>query len=218
MAADAGAFDGLELRLVMSHLACADEPDNPANEVQRRNFETLRRHLPEAPASLANSSGIFLGEEFRYDLARPGAALYGINPTPGRKSDATGRAPGGEGHPDARRCEPVSASATGMTWRGAAARRLATISLGYADGWPRRAAASAHAKGTELPFAGRVSMDSIVLDVSALPAGRAQAGDLVELIGSHRTIDELAAARGHHRLRDTDRARAPLPPPLRRLD
>ena len=102
------------------------------------------RHLPAAPASLANSSGIFLGEHFRYDLARPGAALYGINPTPGRaESDAAGRAAGGEGHPDARRCEPASASATAMTWRGAAARRLATIALGYADGWPRRAAASA---------------------------------------------------------------------------
>jgi alanine racemase len=84
----------------------------------------------------------------------------------------------------------------GLTWRAAAARRLATISLGYADGWPRRAAASAHAKGKELPFAGRVSMDSIVLDVSALPAGALKPGDLVELLGSHRSVDELAAVAG----------------------
>ena len=196
VAADAGAFDGLELRLVMSHLACADEADNPANEFQRRNFETLRRLLPEAPSSLANSSGIFLGEKFRHDLARPGAALYGINPTPGLANPMRQVV-----RLEAKVIQTRDVAADvgvgyGLTWRGAAARRLATISLGYADGWPRRAAASAHAKGTELPFAGRVSMDSIVLDASALPAGGLKSGDLVELIGSHRDIDELAAAAG----------------------
>src|SRR5690606_16563325 len=77
------SFEGLDLVLVMSHLACADEPENSANRRQREAFDSLRRRLPPAPASLANSSGIFLGEEYHYDLARPGAALYGINPVPG---------------------------------------------------------------------------------------------------------------------------------------
>src|SRR5690606_37662590 len=82
----ADALSGLDLKLVMSHLACADEPDSPANEQQRAAFESLRRMLPPAPASLANSSGIFLGGSYRYDLARPGAALYGVNPTPGKEN------------------------------------------------------------------------------------------------------------------------------------
>ncbi|WP_292234664.1 alanine racemase, partial [Mesorhizobium sp.] len=83
LAKDDSAFQGIDLRLVMSHLACADDPRHPANEEQWLAFERLRKMLPEAPASLANSSGIFLGPLYRYDLARPGAALYGINPTPG---------------------------------------------------------------------------------------------------------------------------------------
>ncbi len=86
IAGDPSAFDGIEVTLVMSHLACADEPGHPANERQRFAFERLRHLLPPAPASLANSSGIFLGRPYHYDLARPGAALYGINPTPGKAS------------------------------------------------------------------------------------------------------------------------------------
>ena len=81
---DAEPAPPLELVLVMSHLACAEEPDNPLNEQQRERFERLRGLLPAAPASLANSSGIFLGPAFHYDLCRPGVALYGVNPTPGR--------------------------------------------------------------------------------------------------------------------------------------
>jgi alanine racemase len=84
----------------------------------------------------------------------------------------------------------------GMSWRAASAQRLATISLGYADGWPRRTNASARYEGLSLPFAGRVSMDSIVLDVSALPPGLPRAGELVEVIGEHQTVDDLAALSG----------------------
>ncbi len=74
--------------------------------------------------------------------------------------------------------------------------RTATISLGYADGWPRRAAASAWQAGVELPFVGRVSMDSIILDISALPPGSLKAGDLVELIGPNQTVDDIAGLAG----------------------
>ena len=74
--------------------------------------------------------------------------------------------------------------------------RTATISLGYADGWPRRASAAAWLGGVELPFVGRVSMDSIILDISALPPGGLKAGDLVELIGPHQTVDDIAALAG----------------------
>jgi alanine racemase len=196
LAADPDAFAGLDLVLVMSHLACADEPDHAANRAQLATFERLRRLLPAAPASLANSSGIFLGSEWHFDLARPGAALYGINPTldadnPMRpvvrleakviQTRAIGEGAGiGYGH---------TAVADGPL-------RVATISLGYADGWRRRAAAFAHFNDVRLPFIGRVSMDSIILDVSDLPEGSLKAGDMVEMIGPSQTLDEVARYSG----------------------
>lgn len=196
LASDPEALAGLDLVLVMSHLACADEPDHPANRAQLAEFERLRRLLPAAPASLANSSGIFLGPDWHFDLARPGAALYGINPTPDDdnpmrpvvrlearvvQTGAIGEGAGiGYGH---------TAIADGPL-------RVATISLGYADGWRRRAAAFAHFNDVRLPFIGRVSMDSIILDVSDLPEGSLAAGDMVEMIGPSQTLDEAARYSG----------------------
>lgn len=190
------ALAGLELILVMSHLACADEPDNPVNEEQRAAFEALRRMLPPAPASLANSSGIFLGDAFHYDLARPGAALYGVNPTPGKENPMRPVARLQAKVIQTRELAADIGIGYGHAYRTTAPLRTATIALGYADGWPRRAAAAAWHNGKKLPFVGRVSMDSIVLDISALDPGELAAGDLVELIGAHQTIDDVAALSG----------------------
>lgn len=194
--ADPHAFASIEVALVMSHLACADEPAHPANEAQRAEFDRLRAVLPPAPASLANSSGIFLGDDFHHQLARPGAALYGINPTPGHDNPMlpvvrlqaqviqTRSVPSGSG---------IGYGHTVVTRDTTA---LATISLGYADGWRRRAAASAYFDGVRLPFIGRVSMDSIILDISDLPEGRLRPGDMVEMIGPSQTLDEVAGFSG----------------------
>ncbi|MCX7303429.1 MAG: alanine racemase [Hyphomicrobiales bacterium] len=193
---DRNAFDGLELKLAMSHLACAEEPANPANERQRLTFDDLRFRLPPAPASLNNSSGIFLGEAFRYDLARPGAALYGINPTP-----CSGNPMRQVLHLEARviqtRTLPAGTGVGyGHAYRTVAPMRTATIALGYADGWPRHTAAAAFFETEKLPFVGRVSMDSIILDITALAAGRLRPGDLVEVIGDNQTVDEIAGLSG----------------------
>jgi alanine racemase len=193
---DRNAFDGLDLGLVISHLACADEPANPANESQRKAFDAIRRKLPDAPASLANSSGIFLGSAFHYDLARPGAALYGVNPAPGQDNPMRQAVRLHAKIIQTRDLEPDIGVGYGHSFRTASALRVATIALGYADGWPRRASAAAWHRGRKLPFAGRVSMDSIVLDISALNPGDLAAGDLVELIGSRQTIDDVAALSG----------------------
>lgn len=190
------ALDGLELKLVMSHLACADEPDNPVNEKQRIAFEGLRRKLPPAPASLANSSGIFLGDAYHYDLARPGAALYGVNPAPGKPNPVRQVLRLEAKVIQTRELTADIGIGYGHAYRTTAPLRTATIALGYADGWPRRAGAAAWLDGVRLPFAGRVSMDSIVLDVSALPPDRLRPGDLVELIGPRQTVDDLAAVAG----------------------
>jgi len=190
------AFDGLDLKLVMSHLACADEPENPANERQRQAFDALRAMLPPAPASLDNSSGVFLGKAFRYDLARPGAALYGVNPTPGRTNPMRPAVRLEAKVIQTRKLLADIGVGYGHAYRTSAPLRTATIALGYADGWPRRTAASAFFEGTTLPFVGRVSMDSIILDISALAEGRLRPGDLVEVIGENQTIDQIAGLSG----------------------
>ncbi|RUW59118.1 alanine racemase [Mesorhizobium sp. M7A.F.Ca.US.008.03.1.1] len=196
IAADPQAFDGIDIRYVMSHLACADEPEHPANEKQRSAFERLRKMLPEAPASLANSSGIFLGERFHYDLARPGAALYGINPTPAKSNPMLPVVWLQAKVAQTRSVEKGAGVGYGHTYHAQGPLRLATISFGYADGWQRRAASAAWFEGARLPFLGRVSMDSIILDISALPVGRLREGDLVELLGPSQSVDDAAGHAG----------------------
>jgi alanine racemase len=196
LAAEPERLAGLDLRLVMSHLACADEPAHPANESQLRAFAALRRKLPPAPASLANSSGIFLGEKFHFDLARPGAALYGVNPRPGEPNPIEAVIGLSARVIQTREVAAGTGIGYGHALLAATPLRTATISIGYADGWPRRAAAAAYLGDLKLPFAGRVSMDSIILDVSALEPGRLRPGDLVELIGPHQGVDDVAALSG----------------------
>jgi alanine racemase len=180
----------------MSHLACADDPEHPANERQWLVFERLRKMLPEAPASLANSSSIFLGSAFHFDLARPGAALYGINPTPGEPNPMLPVVRLQAKVVQTRRLEKGAGVGYGHTFHATGPLSAATISLGYADGWHRRAASAAWFEGVRLPFLGRVSMDSIILDISALPAGRLAEGDLVELLGPSQSVDDAAGHAG----------------------
>lgn len=196
LAGDSSAFDGIDVRYVMSHLACADEPRHPANEQQRLAFERLRAMLPEAPASLANSSGIFLGPSYHHDLARPGAALYGINPTPGEPNPMLPAVWLQAKVAQTRRVEKGAGIGYGHSYHADAPLSLATISFGYADGWLRRSASAAWFEGVRLPFLGRVSMDSIILDISALPPGRLREGDLVELLGPSQSVDDAAGHAG----------------------
>ncbi len=143
---DRAQLDRVELVLVMSHLACAEEPTNPLNERQRLRFEEVRQMLPPARASLANSSGIFLGAAFRFDLCRPGVALYGVNPTPDR---ANPMAPVITLEAPVLQVHEVSEPATvgyGATYAARAGARIATVPLGYADGYPRSASNRASAR------------------------------------------------------------------------
>jgi alanine racemase len=189
-------LDALELRMVMSHLACAEEADNPMNQEQLARFDRVRPLLPGAPASLANSSGMFLGPAFHYQLCRPGVALYGVNPTPDRANPMTPvvtlEAPVLQVH----EVGVPGSVGYGAVYRTRAGARVATVPVGYADGYLRAAGARAVARiaGHEVPLAGRVSMDLISLDVSALPASAVRPGTMVELIGGPDGVDRLAAA------------------------
>ncbi|MGE0501043.1 MAG: alanine racemase [Rhizobiaceae bacterium] len=193
---DGRSLAGIRVALVMSHLACADTPDHPANAAQLKAFQALRPWIGGGEWSLANSSGVFLGSDWHFDLGRPGAALYGVNPTPHLPNPMRPVV-----RLEARVIQTRSVDArAGIGYAHALVTekpmRLATIALGYADGWQRRAVGAAWFKGAALPFAGRVSMDSIILDVSGLPEGDIRAGDLVELIGEHQTVDRVAELAG----------------------
>ena len=190
------AANGLTLRYVMTHLISSEDPSDPDNDRQRTLFNAACASFPGIPTSLANSSGIFLGKTFASDLARPGAALYGINPTPGRPNPmltvATLRA-----RILAIRDVPHGASVGyNATWRAARPSRIATACVGYADGWPRSLSGKGHAlfDGTPVPLVGRVSMDLATYDVTDLPTLRP--GDWLELMGAALPPDAIAEQAG----------------------
>jgi alanine racemase len=194
---DQQRLDALDVRLLISHLACADELGHPANAVQLSLFRQIGAILGGCRMSLAASSGIFLGPEYHFNLVRPGAALYGIAPQADRPNpmrpvvrlqgkvmqirDVPAGTPVGYGH----------------TARTKSASKLATVAVGYADGFLRSLSGrGAWVNGSYLPIIGRVSMDSIVLDATALPEGSLLPGALVDLIGPDQDLDALAREAG----------------------
>ncbi|HRD75918.1 MAG TPA: alanine racemase [Hyphomicrobiaceae bacterium] len=203
LAGDSTLFADFELALVMSHLACADEPANPMNACQKQTFDRLRALLPAAPASLANSGGTFLAPDYHYDLVRPGIALYG------------GRALEGRANPmqwvvrlAARILQVRDAPAGETVGYGASYRlerpsRIATLACGYADGFLRALSASTGQHGPvgfigarAVPVIGRVSMDLITVDVTDVPPGEAIRGAWIEVLGPRTTIDDLTDRAG----------------------
>ena len=191
------------IALVMSHLACADTPDHPLNAAQIKLFRELRMLYSGIPASLANSSGIFLGDTAHYDLARPGAALYGVNPTPGKPNpmqsvvELTGRIL------QIRNVERDATVGYGATWTAKRPTRIAVVALGYADGLVRagggsdeRPGGAAIIAGHRCPIVGRISMDLLCADITDIPAGTVHRGDHATLIGGDIGVDEVAAAAG----------------------
>jgi alanine racemase len=198
MAAHSDWLAGVRPTLVMSHLACADEPLHPLNELQRRRFDSLRELFPGVPASLANSSGVFLGPDYHYDLLRPGAALYGINPQPGHPNPLKQAVSLHARVVQVRTVRDGDVVGYGAHHACTGEQRIATIAVGYADGWHRSLSGRGFAfvDGLRVPIAGRVSMDSITLDVSAISPERVLPGSEVELMGVHQPVDEVAALAG----------------------
>ncbi len=191
-----GQRAGLELRYLVSHLACADEPDHPLNAKQLALFRNVRAAYPGVRASLANSSGIYLGPDYHFDLARPGSALAGINPLPGHPNPLRQVARLQGKILQIHEVDPPQTVGYGATHRVAGRTRIATIAVGYADGWPRSLSnrGSAFVGDVRVPVIGRISMDLTTLDVTAAP--RVAPGDLVELMGDRLPVDDVAAAAG----------------------
>jgi len=191
---DRGRMRGLRLALLMSHLVASEEPDKPINNDQLERFRNFVARMPGAPASLANSSGIFLGAAWHFDLLRPGAALFGINPTPDRNNPMR-QVVGLWGKIlQTHRVDALDTVGYGQNWRAARTSRIATIAVGYADGYLRSLGnrGQGFIEGYRVPLVGRVSMDLITIDVTDLPESMTPPGTLVELIGPHNTPDQLA--------------------------
>jgi alanine racemase len=209
---------GIRLQCVLSHLACADEPDSPMNARQRDAFLAAATALEPAtgrvPRSLANSSGAFLGPDYHFDLIRPGAGLYGINPTPRRANPMRTTVGLFARVLQIREIDAPQTVGYGAAHHVTRPSRIATVAIGYADGYmravgtvaqnggPGRPAAASRGRsvafvgGTAVPVVGRVSMDLITLDVTALAPVAVQPGTIVELMGEHVPVDELAGWAG----------------------
>ncbi|GAC1345246.1 MAG: alanine racemase [Acetobacteraceae bacterium] len=196
LVADPALLRAIEIRYVMSHLVAAEEPEAPINDRQRQRFAAACDALPGAPRSLANSSGMFLGPGFASGLARPGAALYGINPTPGRPNPMQGVVRLRARILQIRAVPAGAAVGYNATWVAARPSRIATVSVGYADGFPRSLSNRALAcfDGRPVPLVGRVSMDLATFDLTDEPA--CQVGDWLDLIGPGMPVDIVAAQGG----------------------
>ncbi|WGJ06029.1 alanine racemase [Brucella intermedia] len=183
-------LDNIDIKFVISHLASGDEPENAANARQLANMTALLVRLPKLPVAFANSGGSFLDKSYHFDLARPGVALYGVGP----ENEVAPVLTLSARVIQVRDIDKGAAVGYGGTYVAEGPMRVATIAVGYADGWFRSLSnkGSAFFGDTRLPIIGRVSMDSITLDVSALPEGTLKLGSLVELIGPHQRLEDVA--------------------------
>ena len=190
------ALKKLQPVLVMSHLACADEPDHPLNQTQLDRFTQIAEAFPDTPASLANSAGCYLGPDYAFDLLRPGIALYGGSDAPGHVDLQPGVTLDARiiSVFQARAGETVGYGATHTLKKDAI---LATVALGYADGVPRAGSNTliGYLDGSPCPVLGRVSMDLITIDVSKAHEA-AKTGARVEFLGPHAKLEDQAARAG----------------------
>lgn len=175
--------------LLMSHLACADEPDHPLNEVQLRNFHAMTDGTG-LPRSLAATGGILLGPRYHFDLTRPGVGLYGGRPYDAAIPAVTLSLPVIQ----TREVEVGEAVGYGCTWVADRPSVIATVAAGYADGLPRTLSGKATLwdGDTPCPLIGRVSMDMITVDITDLP----EIPRALDILGPNQPVDALADVAG----------------------
>jgi len=189
------------ISLVMSHLACAESLHNQMNARQLAAFREVASLFAGVPASLSNSSGIFLGSAFQFDMVRPGAALYGVNPTPEADNPMQPVVELKARVMQIRNIERGETVGYGGIWTARRPTTLAIVAAGYADGYFRACSSSDGMRGADVivagkrcPVAGRISMDLMTVDITDIEKNAVRRGHLVTLIGEGITVDELA----HH--------------------
>ena len=199
----AAKIQGYAPSLIMSHFVSSQIQDSPLNSKQISSFNQICRFFPGVPASMANSSAIFMREKPFYDVLRPGYALYGGNPTPLAPNPMRNALKLEARILTIRDLAPGETVGYDALWTAQRPSRIATLGIGYADGVHISASAGnaqiggeAYAAGVFCPFIGRVSMDYIMIDITDTPHALLQRGDWVELLGEKITIDDLAKRSG----------------------
>ncbi|WP_313614046.1 alanine racemase [Agrobacterium sp.] len=187
-------ISGLRIDYIMSHLACADEPDNLANASQLEAMQKAAMTLPDAKVCFSNSGGIFLGGGYHNHLMRPGIALYGGAPSILRPNPMKPVVRLDVAVVQTRTVPAGSQIGYGGSFAANTQMRLATLAAGYADGLPRSLSNTGAVwfDGHRLPIVGRVSMDSIIVDISELPEGTLRHGTLLEVIGPQQSLEDVA--------------------------
>lgn len=200
--ADPDYLRGIRLHYLMSHLACAETQQHPMNQQQLQSFQSLLTRLQSSGvkcgASLANSSGIFLGEPFQFDLVRPGSALYGVAPVAGAPNPMQAVALLQGKIIQTREIAAGVGVGYGQTYCAQQTRRIATVAVGYADGWLRSLSNRGVAAigGQTVPVVGNVSMDLMTLDVTEIASELLHEGALVDLLSADLTVDQVAQQAG----------------------
>ena len=195
-----GGLQEIELRLVMSHLACSDDPADDYNRYQLEQFTQLVQPFANVPKSLCNSGGIFLPADYHFQLTRPGIALYGSMPDP--KTPDSPLRPVLSWQADIvqiRTLQTGERAGYGGDFVARTPTRLAIIAAGYADGYDRALyqpgrgqTAKVEIAGKIVPLAGRVSMDVVIADVTSLTDAELERADQACLLGPHYSLAEMA--------------------------
>jgi alanine racemase len=193
----------LNIRMLMSHLACGDDDNSPMNQRQLDRFQAIRKSVPHLAASLANSPGIFLGKQYRFDEVRPGVGLYGGNPTPYQKNPLKPVVTLNVRVLQIRTIQKGDTVGYSATWTAQRTSRIAVIAAGYADGVARKLSSSqnhgpaqVYFAGQRCPIVGRVSMDMMTVDVTDVPERKLTKATHAELFGKNISVDEAAGWAG----------------------
>lgn len=198
LTADLSVLDGLDIQIVMSHFACADEKDHWLNQEQAKRFAEIAGRFPLVQKSLCNSSGLFRDKAWHYDLVRPGYALYGGNPTPETDNPVCPVVSLDVPILQIRNVKKGEVIGYGASHVFERDTQVATLAMGYADGFLRAHSGQAKLfwRGQACPVIGRVSMDVLSVDLGHLQGETPNPGDMLEVIGPHQSIDDLAQSAG----------------------
>lgn len=193
-------LDGIDVQMIMSHFACANEDERSLTQQQADKFDAITAHFPKAKKSLSNSSGLFADKAYHYNLARPGYALYGGNPTPHLKNPVKSVINLKAKILQVREVKAGESIGYDASHTFRKDTRTATIALGYADGFLRSHSthgdkpAKLYYNNTACEVVGRVSMDLVTIDIGNM--GGPNQGDWLEVLGPNQGVDDLACAAG----------------------
>lgn len=196
--ADPSLVSGLNVSHIMSHLVSSEEPDNPLNDIQLQRFRNIASCLPDTTKSFANSSGVYLGAPYHFDMVRPGYALYGGNPTPHLPNPMQRVVTLGAKVLQVKRVLAGATAGYNSTYSFPADTNVAILNIGYADGFMRLGhnRVDFYWQGVPCRVRGKVSMDLTIVDLGNVKSAMPKEGDTLELLGDHQSLDTLADIMG----------------------